>query len=204
METKKEHIGWLNERIQFAKRNGGWELIAWDLNWLWQWWNRQTAERRAIYAIVGVASIVMFISIGHTGNDTGRAAVSQTSTPVTPKANLNPSGIPTNQDADDLKKEELFEQQLMQKADQLKEQSSKFEEKCMSSWDGSCIPVVEYVKAHMNDPESFEHVETRYTNKGDYFLIMMSFRGKNAFGGVVLNNIKVRVNSECNVIAVEE
>lgn len=43
------------------------------------------------------------------------------------------------------------------------------------------------IKKSMNDPDSYDHVETRYTDKGDYIRIYMTFRGRNAFGGMVMN-----------------
>jgi hypothetical protein len=58
-------------------------------------------------------------------------------------------------------------------------------------WNGSAIAVVESVKNQMNDPHSFEHVETTYTDKGNMkgIDVYMTYRGTNAFGGVVTNRI---------------
>ena len=63
-----------------------------------------------------------------------------------------------------------------------------------SVWDGSHFLLVEMTKATMNDPKSFDHVETRYailplvpnTSVSITVRVKMRFRGKNAFGGVVL------------------
>ena len=60
---------------------------------------------------------------------------------------------------------------------------------CLSAWDGSHREFVRLVKKRMNDPDSFEHVETRVTpvqNDGKH-VITMQFRGRNAFGGIVKN-----------------
>ena len=48
----------------------------------------------------------------------------------------------------------------------------------------------------MNDPESFEHVATRYRdNGGDKGVtVYMQFRGRNAFGGKVLNSCLAMVS----------
>lgn len=54
-----------------------------------------------------------------------------------------------------------------------------------SVWDGSHRELVKLVKTAMNDPDSFEHVETNYWDQGETILIKMQFRGKNGFGGVV-------------------
>ena len=61
---------------------------------------------------------------------------------------------------------------------------------CLSAWDGSHRQFVNLVKNRMNDPDSFEHVETRVTpvqsDTGKH-VIIMEFRGRNAFGGLVKN-----------------
>lgn len=57
---------------------------------------------------------------------------------------------------------------------------------CLETWDGSHHGFVQKVKARMNDPRSFKHVETRVGSKrGGRHSIYMTFRGKNAFGGTV-------------------
>lgn len=60
---------------------------------------------------------------------------------------------------------------------------------CLSPWNGSHREFVKLVKDRMNDPDSFEHVETRVTPvQGDgKHIITMQFRGRNAFGGIVKN-----------------
>ncbi len=69
-----------------------------------------------------------------------------------------------------------------------------------SAWDGSHNEFVRLVKENMNDPKSFEHVETKYlvlstqeqideVGKGEIgdLYIYMKFRGTNAFGGKILS-----------------
>lgn len=68
-----------------------------------------------------------------------------------------------------------------------------------SSWDGSHINLTKYIKNSMNDPDSYEHVETTFTDLGDHILVLTTFRGKNAFGGVVTNYIKAEVDINGNV-----
>ncbi len=43
------------------------------------------------------------------------------------------------------------------------------------------------IKAAMNDPDSYDHVETKYIDKGSYIRVFLTFRGKNGFGGLVKN-----------------
>ena len=58
-----------------------------------------------------------------------------------------------------------------------------------SLWDGSHRKLEERIKKAMNDPDSYQHVETRYADKGDYLIVSTEYRGKNAFGGVVKNAV---------------
>ncbi|WP_233595278.1 MULTISPECIES: hypothetical protein [Corallococcus] len=62
-------------------------------------------------------------------------------------------------------------------------------EKPMNSpWDGSVPEVERYLKKVMNDPDSYEHVSSSAPVARDAFwIVKSSFRGKNAFGGKVLN-----------------
>jgi hypothetical protein len=74
-----------------------------------------------------------------------------------------------------------------------------------SAWDGSHKNLVEYIKSAMNDPESFEHVETKYwDNGGDTLTIQMTYRGKNAFGGVITNSIKVDANIDGTIVNIKQ
>lgn len=58
---------------------------------------------------------------------------------------------------------------------------------CLSGWDGSHSGFVEEVKARLRDPDSFEHIETRVTPvaPNGKHRIVMTFRSRNGFGGVV-------------------
>lgn len=56
-----------------------------------------------------------------------------------------------------------------------------------SGWDGSHRNFESLIKDAMNDPDSYEHVETRYKDMGKYIRVYCTFRGKNAFGGLVKN-----------------
>jgi hypothetical protein len=43
------------------------------------------------------------------------------------------------------------------------------------------------LKEAMNDPDSYDHVETKYIDKGSFIRVFLTFRGKNGFGGMVKN-----------------
>ena len=87
---------------------------------------------------------------------------------------------------------------------------------CLSAWNGSHRDVERRIKGQMRDPGSFEHVETRVTPvsvacrdnpqaAGDCtHSLFMTYRGKNAFGGVVSGTARAKYrNSDCQVVEVE-
>lgn len=73
-----------------------------------------------------------------------------------------------------------------------------------SAWDGSHRELKRLVKSAMNDPSSFEHVNTTYKDKGDYIIVQMSFRGKNAFGATVLNAVTAKADLNGNILSVSK
>lgn len=68
-----------------------------------------------------------------------------------------------------------------------------------SAWDGSHINLTKLIKRSMNDPASYEHVETKYWEYPDGLLVATTFRGNNAFGGKVLQTIKAEVTLQGTV-----
>ena len=77
-------------------------------------------------------------------------------------------------------------------------------EKGFSGWDGSHRGLTEFIKDSMNDPGSYEHVETVYWDMGNHLVVRTTFRGKNAFGGVVSNWVKAKTDLDGNVLEVIE
>jgi len=66
-----------------------------------------------------------------------------------------------------------------------------------SGWDGSYRPLEKLIKASMNDDSSYKHVETVYhliLNKDPHAIVRTTFRGTNAYGGIVKESISARVN----------
>ena len=70
---------------------------------------------------------------------------------------------------------------------------------CFSAWDGSHPALVRAVKKQLNDPESFEHLETSTIDKGDYYIVIMKFTAKNGFGGRVTNTATVQCGKDCTL-----
>lgn len=54
-----------------------------------------------------------------------------------------------------------------------------------SIWDGRHRQLKRIVDSHLNDPNSFELIETRYSDRGEYIYVVMDYTAKNRFGGRV-------------------
>ncbi|WP_305465415.1 hypothetical protein [Photobacterium leiognathi] len=75
-------------------------------------------------------------------------------------------------------------------------------ERQFSPWDGSHNNLERLIKKAMNDPDSYEHDETVYWDKGDYLIVRTTYRGKNVFGGVVRNFVKAKVSLNGDVLQI--
>ncbi|MBB3700876.1 hypothetical protein KMW28_13340 [Flammeovirga yaeyamensis] len=65
--------------------------------------------------------------------------------------------------------------------------------------EGAIIAVVEEVKKNMNDPESFEHVETTVYEKGRNLQASMRYREINTYGAKELKEIQVKLSKDGNI-----
>lgn len=75
-------------------------------------------------------------------------------------------------------------------------------QQAFSPIDGSHRGLEEHIKKAMNDPDSYKHDETAFVDKGDYLIVKTTFRGKNAFGGVVKNTITAKVDLDGRVLEI--
>jgi hypothetical protein len=96
----------------------------------------------------------------------------------------------------------LEQEKALQKEENRRAARQQKLESQFSSWNGSHLSLTRYIKERMNDPDSFEHDETRYIDKGDHLIIITSFRGKNAFGGVVRSTTMAKVDLDGNVLEI--
>jgi len=64
--------------------------------------------------------------------------------------------------------------------------------------DGSNWIFVYYLKKQLHDPESFEHIETRYKDNQDHVYVEMRFRALNGFGAkrIFMKSAKVSIDNE--------
>lgn len=74
---------------------------------------------------------------------------------------------------------------------------------CLSSWDGSSRALVDHVKKNMREPDSFKHRETTIgQNLDNKHAIIMTYSGKNGFGGVGVQKVYATLSSDCTLIEV--
>ncbi|WP_281615596.1 hypothetical protein [Flammeovirga sp. SubArs3] len=65
--------------------------------------------------------------------------------------------------------------------------------------DGSIIAFVDEFKTSMNDPASFEHIETTVFEKGKYLQVSMEYREVNTYGAKVLNKVEAKLNEDGSI-----
>lgn len=98
-----------------------------------------------------------------------------------------------------------IEQKALDQIAEHKKQMDQFEKNCLSGWDGSHGELVKYVKDRMDDPRSFEHIETRFGINENYVGIVMTYKGKNGYKGTVTKSIRAKVNlNDCSLVSVEQ
>lgn len=83
------------------------------------------------------------------------------------------------------------------------EQRRALVEKQFSSWNGAHRNLEERVKAALNDPDSYEHIETKYQDRGKYIFLRMKFRGANLFGGKVVNEVMATAAIDGTLLTVQ-
>jgi hypothetical protein len=71
-----------------------------------------------------------------------------------------------------------------------------------SVFSGAHIGLESYIKQNMNDPDSYEHVETRYSDEGSHLSVRTVFRGNNALGGTVRNTVIATVALDGSVMEI--
>ena len=71
-----------------------------------------------------------------------------------------------------------------------------------SEWDGSNVALVDLVKQNLNDPKSFEHVDTSYIRQNDDLLITMQYRANNIYGAKVLSKVTALASYKDNTVTI--
>jgi hypothetical protein len=89
-----------------------------------------------------------------------------------------------------------LQQQKQAELDVINAKRAAFE-KQFSGWSGAHIKTERFIKQNLKDPDSYDHVSTRYkVNNEDTLIILTTYRAKNSFGATILETTKVLVSSE--------
>lgn len=65
-------------------------------------------------------------------------------------------------------------------------------EEQFSKLDGSHPALERIIKRSMHNPDSYKHVETRYSDMGEFIVVGTTFRGTNGFGAIVTNTMRAK------------
>jgi hypothetical protein len=83
-----------------------------------------------------------------------------------------------------------------------KEIHNKNIQKLFSGWDGSHIKLSEKIKKSLNDPKSYEHIETTYRDMDSFLIVNTTFTAKNGFGGTLKREVTVVSDTLGNITEV--
>lgn len=72
-------------------------------------------------------------------------------------------------------------------------------QKLFSAWDGSHIELTKKIKKALNDPQSYEHIETTYRDLDSTLVISTVFTAKNGFGGRLKQEVIVISDTSGNI-----
>jgi predicted nucleic acid-binding protein len=93
--------------------------------------------------------------------------------------------------AEELKKQEEFNKNRKENID-----------KQFSGWDGSHPALSRMIEKNCRNPDSYEHIETRFRDDGTSIFVITKYRAENGFGGMTIGNVTARVDFSGNVIEI--
>lgn len=76
-------------------------------------------------------------------------------------------------------------------------------DKQFSGYTGVHYELESLIKKNLNDPDSYEHVETNAYDKGDYLIVVTKYRAKNGFGALMLKTTTAKVSIEGVILEVK-
>ena len=75
-------------------------------------------------------------------------------------------------------------------------------ERAFSPFSGAHRELQSTIKNSLKDPDSYEHINTGYVDKGDYLIVTTTYRAKNSFGGMVVETVKAKSDLKGKVILI--
>ena len=85
------------------------------------------------------------------------------------------------------------------------EDKRRAKEHCFSAWDGAHRNLESLLKKSLKDPDSYDHIETRFKDRPaeDKQTVYLSYRAKNGFGGMSIGKIVAETSrSNCSVLKI--
>lgn len=91
----------------------------------------------------------------------------------------------------------------LQAAQKQKEERQEHIQSMFSSIDGSNMAITDYLKQKLDDPDSYEHVETKWVERQDRLIIYTTFRANNRFGAKIKQVVKAEVSLNNELLSME-
>jgi hypothetical protein len=99
------------------------------------------------------------------------------------------------------KKKERIAKELKVEQEQQKKRN-QIVQKQFSPWDGSHPKLSNIIEKSCRNPDSYEHIETRFRDEGNYIFVVTNYRAENGFGGMSLGKVTAKVDLSGNVIEI--
>lgn len=71
-----------------------------------------------------------------------------------------------------------------------------------SEWDGRHLGLARLIKYNVKDPDSFEHIESKWLTRDDHIIVFTKYRAKNSFGGYVIGNASAKYGFDGDLIEI--
>ena len=77
-------------------------------------------------------------------------------------------------------------------------------EEQFSPWDGSHRGLEKLIIESLNDPDSYEHIESSFAKDGDTIRVKTSYRARNGYGGMVTAYVLARYTNSGEIVEILE
>lgn len=77
-------------------------------------------------------------------------------------------------------------------------------EALFSSWNGSHKKLEKLIKLNLNDPSSYEHVQTLYWDEQDSVIVKTTIRAKNGFGAIMTTSYRAVSDLQGNLRSISQ
>ena len=152
--------------------------------------NKTWSVKMRFFVFTGVSGIALIWMIGVAAND--------------PDDNSLTANEPQLSAAEQARRDSIarVEAAARSRKDSIEARERKIESQ-FSPWDGAHRTVENAIEQRLKDPDSYEHIETRYRDDGNTLFVVTRYRAKNSFGGYVVNRATATVDLEGSVLELD-